>query len=151
MKLPVKNIEDVKIAGVQVQLPDTADTYKETYFEWTASTLECDMKTSKISGGILRAWHHVPVFSEIETHADSEMFYFIDGTAVMLFVDLKDGKPDMSTAQVVRVKAGTQIIISAGKGHFVMVAEDSVPVQVVVVAPKMDAPRCALPEAVEGV
>ena len=31
-----------------------------------------------------------------------------------------------------------------------MVAEDSVPVQVVVVAPKMDAPRCALPEAVEG-
>ena len=151
IKIPITDIENTKVSGVAVQQPDDSETYKESYFEWTASSLICEMKSTKISGGILKAWHHVPVFSEVESHEDTEMFYFISGTAIMIFVDIRDEQPDVSTAQMVRIKAGAQITIAAGKGHFVMVAEGDEPVYVVVVSPKMDAPRVDLPDAIEGV
>jgi len=57
----------------------------------------------------------------------------------------------MKTAQVVRIQAGTQIIIPASKAHFVPVAEGDEPVEIVVVAPRMDAPRIDLPDSVEGI
>jgi hypothetical protein len=51
----------------------------------------------------------------------------------------------------VRIQAGTQIIVAAGKGHFVPVAEGPEYVAAVVISPKMAAPRLSLPETVEGV
>ena len=151
IKIPITDIEDTKISGVTVQLPAESEPYKESYFEWTASSLICEMNSTKISGGILKAWHHVPVFHEVESHTDAEMFYFISGTAIMLFIDIVGGKADPKTAQMVRIRAGTQITIAAGKGHFVMVAQGDEPVHVVVVSPKMDAPRTALPEEIQGI
>jgi quercetin dioxygenase-like cupin family protein len=74
------------------------------------------------------------------------MFYFVSGVALMLFVDIKDGQVDLDTAQIVRVQPGTQLVIEAGKGHFVAVAESEAPVEMIVVSPKM-----GLAEAVEGV
>jgi hypothetical protein len=139
------------IRGVEVQMPGAVAPYRETYFEWSGSSLVAGFQTTQVSGGVLRAWHHTPVFAEIETHIDAEMFYFVSGVALMLFMDLKSGQPDLETAQVVRVQPGTQIIIAAEKAHFVAVAEDSQPVYMVVVSPKMDAPRLPLPVAVEGV
>jgi mannose-6-phosphate isomerase-like protein (cupin superfamily) len=139
------------VGGVEVLPPRAAAPYQETYFEWTASPLNVKFKKNEVSGGILRAWHHAPVFSEVETHCDNEMFYFLSGTALMLFADVKDGQADTATAQIVRIEPGTQIIISAGKAHFVPVAAGSEPVLAVVVSPKMDAPRLPLPEKVEGV
>jgi dTDP-4-dehydrorhamnose 3,5-epimerase-like enzyme len=139
------------VQGVNVHLPDADETYRENYFEWTATSLTARMSTPLISGGVLRAWHHTPVFYEMESHVDAEMFYFISGVALMLFVDVLDGQPDMETAQIVRIRAGTQLSISPGKGHFVAVAENSEPICAVVVAPKMDAPRMTLPEPVFGV
>jgi mannose-6-phosphate isomerase-like protein (cupin superfamily) len=147
------DIQDLKpglVSGIDVQLPCAADTYKERYFEWTATSVIAKMKTNEISGGVLRAWHHVPFFYEIETHIDAEMFYFISGVALMLFIDLKNGKPDTETAQIVRIRPGTQLSVPAGKGHFVPVAEESEPICVIVVAPKMDAPRIPLSEPVKG-
>jgi len=41
-------------------------------------------------------------------------------------------------------------VIAAGKGHFVAVAETDEPVEAVVVAPRMDAPRMALPARAAG-
>lgn len=150
-KIKIEDLDHGLIEGVDVHLPDADETYCENYFEWTATSLTAKMATSLISGGVLRAWHHTPVFYEMETHADTEMFYFVSGVALMLFIDVLDGRPAMETAQIVRIKAGTQISISPGKGHFVAVAENSEPICAVVVAPKMDAPRMTLPEPVTGV
>jgi oxalate decarboxylase/phosphoglucose isomerase-like protein (cupin superfamily) len=82
----------------------------------------------------LEAWRHTPVFTEVETHCDSEMFYFLFGVALMLFADLKDGQVDLETVQIVRIQPGAQIIIAAGKAHFVPAAADSPPVVAVVVS-----------------
>ncbi len=150
-KIKIRNLEPNMIRGIDVLLPDETPGYQETYFTWTASSVIAQFNKKEVSGGILEAWHHTPVFTEVETHCDQEMFYFRSGVALMLFVDIKDECPDMDTAQMARIKAGTQIIISAGKAHFVPVAEDSEPVLAVVVSPKMDAPRVSLPEAVEGI
>jgi hypothetical protein len=68
----------------------------------------------------------------------------------MLFVDVKDGQADLDTAQIVRVRPGTQLVLTAGKGHFIAVAESEEPVKMIVVSPKMDAPRIGLAEVVEG-
>lgn len=146
-------IEDLKpglVKGIEVQMPTKTAGYKETYFEWTASSLVAKFNSTEVSGGILQAWHHVPVFDQVETHIDAEMFYFISGVALMLFADLKEGNPNPDTTQIVRIQPGTQIVVSAGKGHFVAVAEGSEPVFAVVMSPKMDAPRVSLLEPVEG-
>lgn len=150
-KILIENLQHNMIAGVTVFLPEDEAVYKESFFEWRASALTATFHTNEITGGILTAWHHMPVFNQIETHIDSEMFYFVSGTAIMLFIDVIDGCADMSSAQMVRIRQNTQIIIEAGKGHFVAVAEDSQPVYAVVVAPKMDAPRMDLPEFVCGI
>jgi mannose-6-phosphate isomerase-like protein (cupin superfamily) len=139
------------VKGIKVQLPLDKVGYRETYFEWTPSALTAKFKTPDVSGGVLRAWRHVPVFREIETHIDVEMFYFVSGVALMLFVDVKEGQADLDTAQIVRIQPGTQLVIDAGKGHFVAVAESEEPVEMIVVSPKMDAPRMGLVEEVEGV
>jgi len=149
-KIQIQDLKPGLVTGVEVQLPSKTDTYKETYFEWTATQLISKFNSNEISGGVLKAWHHVPVFTEIETHVDTEMFYYISGVALMIFVDVIDGKADIATAQIVRIQPDTQITVQAGKGHFVAVAEGSEPIYAVVVSPKMDAPRLALPEAVEG-
>lgn len=139
------------VKGIAVQLPSDKVGYRESFFEWTASSLVAQFQRKEISGGVLRSWHHVPVFQEIETHIDAEMFYFISGVALMIFMDVEAGLPKPDSAQIVRIQPGTQIIISAGKGHFVAVAAGDDPVSAIVVSPKMDAPRVILPEAVAGV
>ena len=146
-------IQDLKpglVPGLSVAMPGDRP-YGETYFEWTAAPLTTTFKTRNISGGTLKAWKSAPCFSQIETHVDAEMFYFLEGTAIMLFGDVKNGKPEQASLQVVRIPAGTRVIIPEGKAHFVPVAENDTPVSIVVVAPRMDAPRMALQEAVLGV
>jgi mannose-6-phosphate isomerase-like protein (cupin superfamily) len=151
-KVSIQDLKPGLIKGVEVYLPsEQTDAYKETYFCWAASPLIAEMKCSNISGGILKTWHHTPIFTEVETHIEPEMFYFISGTALMLFMDLKDGAADMDTAQIVRIQAGTQLIISTGKAHFVPVAESDEPVSIIVVSPKVDAPRTSLSTPVEAV
>ena len=147
-------IQDLRpglVPGVEVQFPDTVAAYIENYFEWTGSSLTACFGSHQISGGVLRAWKHQPVFNEIEYHVDAEMFYFVSGTAIMPFMDMVDGQPDLSTAQIVRIPPGTQIIIPPGKAHFVAVAESDTPVEIIVVSPKMDAPRAPLPDPILGV
>jgi mannose-6-phosphate isomerase-like protein (cupin superfamily) len=150
MKIAIHDLTPDLVKGVEVQLPPVQPGYRETYFEWTPSSLTAQFKSPEVSGGILEAWRHTPVFTEVETHVDAEMFYFVSGVALMLFADLKDGKADLETVQIVRIQPGTQIIIAVGKAHFVPVAADSEPVVALVVSPKMSAPRVALAEAVEG-
>jgi mannose-6-phosphate isomerase-like protein (cupin superfamily) len=150
-KVVIQDLRPGLVKGVAVQLPPVQPGYRETYFEWTPSSLTAQFKNAGVSGGVLRAWKHTPVFREIETHVDAEMFYFSSGVALMLFIDVKeDGQTDLDTAEIVRVRPGTQLVIAAGKGHFVAVAESDEPVEMIVVSPKMDAPRTSLPETVAG-
>ena len=151
MKIPIENLSTDVVRGITVQMPDSEVTEKESYYEWYQSSLVTSFKTMETSGGILKAWPHVPGFQEIETHIDAEMFYFLSGVALMPFMDIQDGVPLMDTAQIVRIYAGSQIIISAGKGHYVPVAEGDEPIIVVVVAPQMGDIKMALPEPIEGV
>ncbi len=148
-QVPIQDLKEGVVRGVKVALPGP-DAYRETYFEWIEAPLITHFDTTKISGGTLKCWHSVPLFTEAENHIDAEMFYFIKGTAIMLFIDYKDDEPDLVTAQVVRIRPGTRIIIEKGKGHFVPVAEGDEPVEIVVVAPKMDAPRLPLRHPVLG-
>ena len=55
----------------------------------------------------------------------------------------------MDTAQIVRIPAGTQLDIAAGKGHFVAVAEGDT-FKAIVVSPVQEAPRMDLAEEVIG-
>lgn len=151
MKAIIQDIATAQIQGVQVALEQQIIPYNENFFCWKEAVLTADFHTNQVSCGMLKAWHHQPIFSEVETHVDSEMFYFISGTALMLFADVKNGTPDMKSVQIVRILAGTQLIIAPGKAHFVAVAQDDEPIQAMVIAPKMAAPRIPLPEVVEGI
>jgi len=149
-EIPIRDLAPGIVPGLSVVMPGDAP-YRETYFEWTAAPLAASFQTKEISGGTLRAWKSVPCFSQIETHVDAEMFYFLEGTAIMLFGDMKGGAADEGSLQIVRIPAGTRIVIPKGKAHFVPVAADDTPVSVVVVGPRMEAPRQALKEPVLGV
>ncbi len=149
MQVKIQDLKDVTISGVNVAFTDTCEAYKEDFFEWTAFPVVTGFKTGNIMSGLLQGWHHTPNFDKIEYHADAEQFYFTEGTALMLFIDIKDGKPAMDTAQIVRIPAGTQLDIAAGKGHFVAVAEGCT-FKAVVVSPVQDAPRMDLPEMICG-
>jgi mannose-6-phosphate isomerase-like protein (cupin superfamily) len=150
-QIPILDLKPGLVSGIDVQMPGDVNPFRDSYFEWCGSKLTSKFHTTEISGGVLKTWHHIPIFKEIETHIDAEMFYFLSGVAIMLFVDVDCDQPTMDSAQIVRIKPGTQIIIPAGKGHFVAVAETDVPVEMIVVAPNMEAPRMALPTPVEGI
>ena len=149
MKVKIQDLKDVTIKGVNVAFTEICETYKEDFFEWTAFPVVTQFKTDKIMSGVLQGWHHTPNFSVIEYHEDAEQFFFTEGTALMLFIDIVDGKPAMDTAQIVRIPAGTQLDIAAGKGHFVAVAEGCT-FKAIVVSPVQEAPRMDLAETVCG-
>ena len=149
-KIKIQDLSPTLVQGVDVQLPKAVAPYREGNFEWFASSLQVQLQTNAVSGGFLKAWHQVPAFREVETHVDAEMFHFVSGVALMLFMDVPDGLPDIDSAQIVRIQPGTQIIISPGKGHFVPVAEGDAPVELIVVSPRMEAPRMTLPQVLEG-
>lgn len=148
--IPIKDIRDVMITGVHVALPNDLQGEENHYFFWSPAALTANFQARAITGGILKSWKHQPLFSQAERHRDDEMFYFLSGTALMLFVDYVNDQPDVATAQIVRIPSGTQLIIEKGKGHYVAVAENDEPVLALVVAPKMDAPVSSLSEPVLG-
>lgn len=150
MKIKIQDLEHLAISGVSVQTYPAQNEYAEAYFQWVPYDLQTSFQNPAAVSGRLTGWHHASVFTQVETHADDEMFFFTHGSCIMIFCDLKDGVPAMDTVQLARIPAGTQLIIQAGKAHFVPVAEgDSF--EAVLFAPQQDSPRVALPEAVEGV
>ncbi len=149
MNVKIQDLKDVTISGVKTLCTKSLAPYQETFFEWTAFPMAVDFKSTQIACGLLEAWHHTPTFDEIEYHADAELFYFLEGPAVMLFVDIKDGRAVMDSAQMVRIPAGTELSIDAGKGHFVAVAEGDT-MKAVVIAPVQDSPRITLDETICG-
>ena len=149
MEVTIQEIGSVSIPGVRVQRYPAQNEYIESYFKWTPYGLDARFASEETILGYLKGWHHAPVFHEVELHADNEVFCFVHGTCIMPFCDIADGKPVMETMQLVRIEPGTQIIVAAGKGHFVPVAEGDF-FEAVVYAPAQQAPRVPLPETVCG-
>lgn len=149
MEVTIQELAEAKVAGLSWHSIDDCTPWNETYFRWTAMPLSVDFAQNNITCGMLTGWHHTPVFDVLEYHADKELFYFISGTALLLLCDIKNGVPDLKTAQMVRVPAGTELSIDAGKGHFVAVAEGE-RYDAIVIAPAQEAPRVALPEQIIG-
>lgn len=150
MKIKIQELAEGVVSGVRVAkgLPPTTQT---DYFEWTANPLSTLFQSNEITGGFLVSHRKPCRFTKAETHVDDEIFFFLSGVGLMLFVDYKDGKPDMATAQIVRIHPGTVLVIEKGKGHFVCIAEGDEPVCSVVCAPPMDAPSVELDEEIEGI
>lgn len=139
-EIKIADIEKTAISGVTVVTARDLAPYRESNFVWTATPLAASFKSCDVSGGFLKMSYHAPVFSQVETHVDDESFFFVSGTALMLFADMKDGAVDLDSARIVRIRPLTQFIVKAGEAHFVAVAETDEPVYAVVVSPKMDAP-----------
>lgn len=148
MYIKIENLGTDTVHGVAVQLPNSVQAEKGDYFEWTPSSLTANYKESQICGGTLKSWHHKLEFDRAETHEDQETFLFVSGVALMLFIDIQNSSALMDTAQIVRIQPGTKIVIDAGKGHFVPVAEGDEPLCVVVESPKMSAPKVSFPDVV---
>lgn len=150
MKIKIQDLADGVVSGVRVaqNLPITSQT---DYFEWKANPLCTRFQSAEMTGGFLVSHHKSCQFDQAETHVDDEVFFFLSGVGLMLFVDYVDGKPDPATAQIVRIQPGTILAIEKGKGHFVCIAEGEEPVCAVVCAPPMEAPKVKLPEVIEGI
>ena len=151
MEIKITDIAVTPITGVRFSIPQEyqKNLYSEDYFTWSGMPIVSEFKTKNIMMGILEGWHHTPNFDKIEYHEDRESFYFISGVALMYFVDIRDGKPVMETSQIVRIPAGVELEIEAGKGHFVAVAESD-RFSALVTSPVQEAPRIKLPEIVCG-
>lgn len=146
-KLKIESLEQAKPTGVAFYHTAEAEPWKERYFEWTAFPMATEFQTGRIVSGMLCSWHHTPVFEELEYHADREALYFFEGSAIILFCDIRDGKAVMDSAQLVRIPEGTLIAIDGGKGHFVAVAEGE-RYRAVVYSPEQGSPRVPLAEPV---
>lgn len=147
MKLKIKDIGESEVKGVRFLNTGSCGPYREKYFEWTPFPMVSLFHNNSVMMGVLEGWHHVPAFTEIEYHEDRELFFFIEGTALMLFVDIENGATDMDSLEMIRIPAGTQMEIEQGKGHFVPVAEGGY-FKALVVSPVQDAPRIKLGEMI---
>lgn len=148
---PILSPRACTVPGVRIALENTAERYEEAYFSWQPMALCACFVDGQVSGGYIEAYRHLPVYRELEFHADTEVFFFVSGEVIMPVCALKDGAPDMESLQFLRIPEKTQLILEKGVGHFVPVAADCLNAKMVVVAPKMDAPRVALPYPVQGV
>lgn len=150
MEVKITDLKDTKISGVNAVFADSYHTVKEDYLEWTSFGLASTFSSSTVSAGLLQGWHHTPTFKVVENHEDHEIFCFLEGTALMLFIDIEKECPIMDTAQIVRIPAGVTLEIKKDKGHFVAVAEDTT-YKAIVVSPLQDTPKIALPEIISGI
>lgn len=150
MRVPICDSRTASVSGVRFCHMDDCETYRETYFTCTPLGLHSVFENAdNVVCGILEGWHHVPSFTQLETHKDTETFVYTDGVALMPFCDIVDGEPDYSTAQIIRIEAGTQVEVSAGKAHFVAVAEGR-HFRTLVYCPDQPAERICLKEPIEA-
>lgn len=150
MKVSIIDSREAKVSGVRFCHMKECHTHREGYFTCTPLGLHSMFQSGDdVVCGVLEGWHHVPCFTILETHRDTETFVYTDGVALMPFCDIVDGKPDYSTAQIVRIEAGTQVEVAAGKAHFVAVAEGD-HFRTLVYCPDQPADRICLTEPIEA-
>ena len=115
----IKNIFETEISGVRVEKAENGELLKKEHFEWTSFPLKTKFKQNQVISGVLKGWHRVIAFTQVEYHDDAENFLFFQGDSIMIFCDKKNNKVDMNSVQLVRIPEGTQIEVAAGKCHYV--------------------------------
>lgn len=148
MKVKIEELKPGVVNGVKVQLPNVVTPFDCGYFKWYPSTITGDFKTTEISGGVLETVKKEIEYSQVEYHVDGEIFYFISGECVMLFCDLENGDVVDDSIQLVRISPGTQIEISAGKGHYAPIPINEEKTKVIIACPKLESPLVCLHEKV---
>lgn len=150
-KIRICPIEQLDVPGVHVRLPGDVDVYEESYLRWHGTRLQLEMKNTLVAGGVLKVWRHQPVFQKLEYHDDREKYVFLQGNVIMPFADVKDGMIVESSLQYARIQAGTEILIEAGKAHFMPVADDTDCALAMVICTNMPYYHVFLKEPVCGV
>lgn len=150
MKTKIVSSREARVPGVRFCHGADCAVHREAYFTCTPLALQTAFRRAdNLVCGVLEGWHHVPRFCTLETHSDAETFVFTQGTALMPFCDIVNGIPDLATVQIVRIEAGTQVEVAAGKGHFVAVAEGD-HFCALVYCPQQPAERIALAQPIEA-
>ena len=137
IKVPLVEICTENLQGLTVQKPGDYDLFKDDYFEWRGTKLPVSFKDEQVFGGIMKTWHHLPMFQKLEYHEDYEKFIFLHGTALMPFADIENGEIVKNSLRVVKIPAGTELLIHPYKAHFMPVALGDEPVEIVVIAPEV--------------
>ncbi len=149
MIIPVKNAGEVWVKGVRFAKGKEGALLAREHFEWTSFPLETALKTNRVVSGLLQGWHRTVEFDTVEYHVDTENFYFLEGECIMPFCDQKNGVPDMDTLQLVRIPAGTQVEVAAGKCHYVPIPLTDT-FKAYVFTPLQDSVLLPLPESVRA-
>lgn len=120
----IRDYDKVQIPGVRFACKDTeTNVICKDHFRCTILPQKTPMVTGMIMCDVLEGPAQIPVFSSWETHTYAESFYYFRGTALMPFIEIKDGKADPDTVQIVRIPAGVQVEVLPGVGHYVATAE----------------------------
>lgn len=148
MKLRIQDIRQAALNSVTVQLPDAVPAEQVGHYKWFPSSITVPFSTTQISGGIVYAYPHAIEFDKVEYHEDYELYSFYQGSAAMILCDIVDGKPVSESIQLIRIEAGTQLLLHPYKGHYVPIALGEEAVRFNVVSPKMAAHYAKLEETV---
>ena len=97
---------------------------RQDHFKCTLLPQKTPMVTGEIMCDVLEGAAETPVFGSWEAHAYAESFYYFYGTALMPFIQIRDGKADPDTVQIVRIPAGVQVEVLPGVGHYVATADN---------------------------
>jgi len=151
MDIKIVDLKPGMVSGVTVRLYEDMPTAGENWYEYTCYNTQAAFKADKLDAVFVKMKKNPPVFTEVEMHEDTEVQLYVKGDVIALFVDVKDEKADLSTAQLVRIKEGTCIAIEKGKGHFVPVGTGDEPSLMAVTAPDQAYPHYALPETIVGI
>ena len=149
--IKIQNIQDTIIKGIRYETADKRENNKCGYFDWNPTSLTANFKSTKISGGIVNFWHHSFNFTEVETHIDSEIFHVMNGDAIMIFADVVHNAVIEDSVQIVRVPAGTRLIIEPGKGHYAPILAEGGEGIMFVACPEMECYFHQLADEVVGV
>jgi len=139
------------VSGVTVKNPEQMESHKEQWYEYTCANIQAKFEADRLDMVLVKMGKRRPVFQEVEAHQDTEVQFYVSGTVIALFIDIKEGTPDLDTAQIVRIREGTCLAVEKGKGHFVPVSQDNETAVMVVTMPTQDFPHVTLPEPVCGI
>ena len=120
--LPIRSLGKNTVPGVNVRFLHENEPFKGSYFNWWP-----DDEGLRFEGGDIRVGHLIaescePKITQIEYHGDAETFVYLDGEALVLFCDLKNGNVDLASFSLARILPFTQVCIEKNKGHSVPIS-----------------------------
>ena len=79
MRVRIQDIRPGMVSGVEGRMPGDGGAHCEGRFIWRGGTLCAGLGDARLTGGVLRAFHHMSVFAQMEYHVDRAMFFSLRG------------------------------------------------------------------------